>query len=473
MNEQLFDRTEFEIPTPGTVAANSVRGATDTEEPNPGGADPGGAGGRPRLRLPVRDQVEFRWASLDQLLDRDHPARVVWQMVCRLDLVRWLGEVKAVDGRPGRDTTDPRLLVALWVFATAQGIGSAREIARSCKEHLAYQWLCGGVTINHHLLSDFRSQGGEKWDGLLTNIVAGLMAEGLVTLNRAAQDGMKTRANAGQSSFRRKPTLEECLEEARQQVETLKRLADEAPDELSACQRAARERAARERIERIEDAIRQCEELQAQRDATAKKSGRKPQPARASTTDPDARTMKMADGGYRPAVNVQFATDVEGQIVVGVDVTNEGTDNNELPPMLDQIEERYGRAPDEMLVDGGFATQEAIEDAATNHACTVYAPLKEEQKQLEKGADPYAPKKGDTPAVADWRARMGTELAKTVYRLRCQTAEWINAICRNRGLYQMPVRGLKKCRIVALLHAITHNLFQAETLRARAALAGG
>jgi len=434
------------------------------EPPTPAQVAQSMAAGKPRLRVPIRDQIEMRWASLDDLLEADHPVRIVWTAVCGLDLSSWLGEIKAVERHVGRDATDPRLLVALWVFATLKGIGSARELARLCEECLPYQWLCGGVSINYHLLSDFRSQGGEKWDELLTQIVATLLDAELVKMDRVAQDGMRVRASAGKSSFRRRGRLEECLEEAKEQVETLKRLAEEDGEELSRRQRAARERAARERQQRIEEAVRQCEELQQQREASAKQSGRKVDEARASTTDPEARTMKFPDGGYRPGYNVQFATDTESGVIVGVEVTKAGTDSEQLPPMLDQLEERYERVPNEALVDGGFATKGAI-DQADDCGCTVYAPVKDKEKQQAEGKDPHARKKGDSDAVAAWRSRMGTEAAKLIYRLRGQTAEWVNAQCRNRGLWHMPVRGQPRCRIVALLFAIAHNLVVAERLR--------
>jgi transposase len=447
MTGLLFDKGPAEHPSPGQVAQAAV--------------------GRPRLRVPHRDQIEMHWASLDELLEPDHRARLVWMAVAGLRLDCWLKEIKAVEGNVGRDASDPRLLVALWVYATLEGVGSARELARLCEKHLAYQWLCGGVTVNYHLLADFRSQGGEQWDELLTQIVASLLAEGLVSMTRVAQDGMRVRASAGKASFRRRGRLESFLEEARQQVETLKQLADEHSQELSGRQRAARQRAADERAQRIAAAIRNCQELQAQREATAKKSGRKPTEARASTTDPQARVMQFSDGGYRPGYNVQFSTTTQTRIIVGVEVVNAGTDQDQLPPMLEQMEERYHQIPQEALVDGGFASRDSI-DQASQAGCTVYAPLKEEQKQLEDGKDPYAKKKGDSAAVASWRARMGTAAAKTLYQLRCQTAEWVNAMARNRGLWQMPVRGQRKCRTVAVLYAIAHNLMQALKLRAEA-----
>jgi transposase len=458
MSSFLFDKGEAPHPSPAEAAAQF-----EAEEI---------PAGTPRLRVPQRDQVEMHWASLDQLLEAEHPVRVIWAAVCGLNLSRWLQQIKAVEGHVGRDATDPRLLVALWVYATVDSVGSARELARLCEKHLAYQWLCGGVSVNYHMLADFRSQNAAAWDELLTHIVGSLMAEGLVTLKRVAQDGMRVRAHAGKSSFRRKKTLEKCLEEARQQVETLKKLADENPEELNRRQRAVRERAAAERARRIEEALRQCEQLQQEREASAKKSGRKAKEARASTTDPEARVMQFSDGGYRPGYNVQFSTDTDAGVIVGVDTVNVGNDSEQLPPMNDQLQRRYGVTPEEALVDGGFASLDAI-DQCQQSGCTVYAPLKDEEKQREAGKDPHAPKKGDSDAVAAWRVRMGTAAAKAIYRLRCQTAEWVNANCRNHGLWQMPLRGNPKVRTMAMLHAITHNLLQGMKLRAQAATASG
>jgi len=452
MDRMLFDKGEASHPSPGEIAAAQ-------------------ASGNPRLRVPQRSQVEMHFASLDELLEPDHPARMVWAMVCQLDLGRWMREIKAVEGAAGRDATDPRLLVALWVYATIEAVGSARELERLCQKHLVYQWLCGGVSVNYHLLSDFRSRGGDRWDELLTELVASLLAENLVTLKRVAQDGMRVRANAGAASFRRRPRLQQFLAEARQQVEALKRWGDESVEDAARRRQAAQQRAAQERQRRLEEALGHCDQLQQQREQTAKITGKKPREARASTTDPEARTMKFPDGGYRPGYNVQFSTDTASGIIVGVDVTNHGTDSEELPPMLDQLEQRYDRPPEEALVDGGFASLDAIEDAA-RRGCTVYAPLKDEQKQLAAGKDPYAPKRYDGAAVASWRERMGTAAAKLLYRLRGQTAEWVNAVCRNRGLQQMPVRGQAKCRAVAVLYAIAHNILRGATLRAQAVAIG-
>lgn len=451
MSQFLFDKGEPVQPTPAE-AAEAAESA-----------------GKPRLRVPRRDEAVMHWTALDDMLEPEHQARVVWTAVCRLNLGRWLAEIKAVEGHVGRDATDPRLLVALWVYATLDAVGSARELSRLCTLHLAYQWLCGGVSVNYHMLSDFRTRNAAAWDDLLTQIVGSLMAEGLVTMKRVAQDGMRVRAHAGKSSFRRKQTLQTCLDEAREQVEALKLLDDESPSDLSARQRAARERAAADRARRLEEALRNCEELQAEREETAKKSGRPAKEARASTTDAEARVMQFSDGGYRPGYNVQLSTDTETGLIGGVDATNCGSDQEQLPPMLDQFQERYGAVPEEALVDGGFAALEAI-DAAAERGCTVYAPLKDKAKQQLAGKDPYARKKGDSDAVADWRQRMGTAAAQGLYLLRCQTAEWVNAVFRNWDLWQMPVRGQPKARGVAVLYAITHDLLLGEKLRAEAAI---
>lgn len=453
MSDLLFKLDDLPEPTPAQVAVQPARGT-------------------PRLRVPIRDQVEMSWASLDERLDPDSQARVVWSMVCALDLDAWLRDVKAVEHHVGRDANDPRLLVALWGFATLRGVGSARELERLCKVHLAYQWLCGGVSVNYHTLADFRSRGGEKWDDLLTQIVATLMTEGLVTMDRVAQDGMRVRADAGKSSFRRAERLEMFLEEAQRQVETLKQLAETNPDDLTRRQRAARERAARERQERIAEAARQCAELALKKQKRDEGRKEKSAEARASTTDPEARVMKFSDGGCRPGYNVQFATDVESGVIVGVDVTNAGSDGEQMAPMLDQIEKRYETLPDEVLADGGFASLDAIE-STEKRGCKVYAPVKDEAKQKEAGKNPFARKATDSDWIAAWRSRMGEEASKATYRLRAQTAEWVNALCRNRGFQAMPVRGRARCRIVATIFAITHNLIQQGNVRAAAARAAG
>jgi len=426
----------------------------DAGEPAPTAPPPPGT---PRLRLPRRDQVEVQMASLDQLLDPDHPARAVWQAVGQLDLSALLGDIRAVAGTAGRDATAPQLLVALWVYATLQGVGSARQLAQLCADHVAYRWLCGGVSVSHKLLSDFRSGRGEALDEVLTRLVGSLLAEGLVTLDEVAQDGMRVRASAGAGSFRRSSRLADCLAAARRQVAALKALADEDPAALPARQQAARQRAAAERQARVERAVAACEQLRTQRAARGR-SDRTPAEERASTTDPEARRMKFADGGFRPGYNVQFGTATASGIIVGVDVVNAGTDGGQLTPMADQVRRRYGVSPVTMLADGGFATLADIDRLATRHGTRLVAPVKDAAKKQAAGQDPYARQPKDSAATAAWRARMGTAAAQAAYRRRAPTAEWVNALCRNRGLRAFPVRGLERCRAVAVLYALAHNL---------------
>lgn len=429
---------------------------------------------RPRLRIPQRLQREMRYLALDEMLPSEHPARIVWDFVVGLDLSDLLAQIDAVEGARGRDATDPRLLFALWLYATIDGVGSARELDRLCREHLVYQWLCGEVSVNYHLLSDFRVHNAAAVDRALTDGVAVLLEQELVSLNRVAQDGMRVRASAGSSSFRRQPSLEKCQAEAQEQMDALRTQEGEDPGAVSRRQQAARERAARERLERVQQAQANLAEIRETKEQQKEEKGVKFEASelRASTTDPEARKMKMPDGGTRPGYNVQFATTTEGGIIVGVDVTNVGSDAGELAPMIEQIEARFGQKPDEALVDGGFVKKEDIEKLETQEPkVKVYAPIKDEKKKLEQGIDPYQPTKKDGPGVSDWRQRMGTEEAKEVYRQRGPTAEWVNAHARNRGFYQVNVRGLIKVRAVTLWYALAHNVMRAVGLGWRPAAA--
>jgi transposase len=419
-------------------------------------------GAAPRLRLAERHQGEFRMVVLDKLLPPDHQVRMVWEYVCQVDLSPILAKVQAVEGKPGRDTTDPRILLCLWLYATLEGIGAARELDRLCTEHLAFLWICGGVSVNYHLLADFRTDHTEVLDQLLTHSVAALRNEGLVDLERVAQDGMRVRASAGAASFRRRDKLQGYLQEAKKQVERLKEELEHDPTLPNKKRQAARQRAAREKAERLEHALQELEKIEASREARKKGSGDQ---ARASSTDPEARKMKMPDGGFRPAYNAQLATDTDSRIIVGVDMTNAVSDGGQMGPMLDEIKERHDQVPKDYLVDGGFTSRDDINYAATEHKVTVYAPIKEQEKKQQAGKDPFAPQKGDTPPVQDWRQRMGTEGAQRLYRLRAATAEWTNAQARNRGLYRVTVRGLAKVKAVLLLYALVHNLVQGQALR--------
>jgi transposase len=417
--------------------------------------------GAPRLREPVRDQIELRPVDLDGLIGPDHIARVMWDYVCRLDLWALEDAVRARTHIPGQAPVSPRLLLALWLYASSQGIGSARALARLCESHDAYRWLCGGVSVNYHGLADFRTANGDLLDQLLTEHVATLSAAGVIDLDEVVQDGVRVRASAGAGSFRRKKKLHKELKKARRLIAQLRQEASDDPDASNRRIKAAQERAAREREARVAAALDKHAEIEAERTRRAKtnkKQVAEQKEPRASTTDPQARIMKMADGGYRPAYNCQLGTVAKGQIVVSVDVTPSGSDRGLLRPMLDRLKQRYDRRPRRHLVDGGFNKNDDTEWAASV-GVKVYGPPTRSKHQT----DPYAPRHDDGPGVAAWRRRMNSPHGKAVYKRRAMS-ECINARLRQWRLYQFTVRGIAKVRAVLCLHALANNILQGHRL---------
>jgi len=423
----------------------------------PPSASPGDdADSAPRYETANRTQIELTPTDLEALLPPGHAARLVWRFVEGLDLSAFYATIKAREGRAGRPAIDPKILIALWLYATIDGVGSARELDRLCYAHDAYRWLRGGVSVNYHTLSDFRVAQQTALDDLLTQSITTLRHRGIVTLARVAQDGTRVRASAGVGSFRREGTLRECLKEAQKLVERTKR---QGTGGLTRPE-AAQTRAAAERLARVEDALAELPAVAAAKARTAsKRKGREPKEARVSTTDPDARVMKRADGGYRPAYNVQFATDHDSDVIVGLAVTNAGGDQQELMPMLTQIEARVGR-PDTLLVDGGFVVHAAI-DEATARGVRVLAPV----PRRPGSTDPVPVQRTDSPAVAAWRARMQTDEAKQQYRYRGAIAERLNADAHtHRTLGRILVRGLPKVHAWVLWVALAHNLMRSMDL---------
>lgn len=419
-----------------------------------------------RVLRPCREQVEWAPRSLEASIPEDHPVRAIWALLERLDLSAFYASIKAVLGHPGHPTTDPQALLALWLYATAEGVGSARELARLCEEHDAYRWLRGGVPINYHMLSDFRVAHQAALDSLLTETLASMLAERLVTLRHVAQDGMRTRASAGASSFRRKETLEGCLAEARKQVEQMAKEREHPDPGVSRRERAARERGAREREARVEEALRRLPAIKAAKErqskALTKVRREKVTEPRVSTTDPEARVMKMPDGGFRPAYNLQVATDVDSQVIVGVGVVTTGSDGGQALPVAEQVRKRAGSSPQAYLMDGGFASRGDV-TALESQGIAVYAPPRP-PRTTTSGRTQADPRPDDTPEVARWRERMQTEDAKGIYRERAATAECVNAQLRSYGLRQLLVRGTDKVLSVLLLTALAHNLLRWITL---------
>ena len=442
-----------------------------------------------RLRRPDRDQVVWAAAAVDELVPQGHQARVIWAVVRKLDLSAFHAPIKARAGVRGRDATDPALLVALWLYANTRGVGSARELDRLCRESHPYRWLCGGVSLNYHTLSDFRVGHGAALDALFTQVLASMLDRDLVKVHRVSQDGTRVRACAGAASFRGADRLAGLLAEAKAHVAELAALLDDPARsaELTARQRSARRRAARERLAGIEAAVGRLPEIKAKLDeaaaaaaaaappgaapvvapepvappapkAKAAKGRRKPKlKPRASTTDPDARVMKMGDGGYRPAANVQFAVDTVSRAILGVAVSTVGSDMGLAPPMRAQVERRTGGTVAEHLVDGGFLKLDEI-DAAAAAGVTVFVHPKtpSDPAKLDQR---YVPKPDDTPHQAAWRARMGTDAAQAVYRERAATVETVNAdVKTHRGMARFLVRGTDKATCCAFWSAIAYNL---------------
>jgi len=415
-----------------------------------------------RVSRPERSQVNFLPLAIDEMVPSDHRCRIVWRFVMSLDLDPFYQNIQVTRSQAGRNAIAPEVLIALWLMATLDSISSAREIARRCETDLVYRWICGGVAVNYHTISDFRCDHVDKLNDILTSSVASLIHQGFVALEEIAQDGMRVRANAGSSSFRRKPTLDDLHQSAKAHLDELdeqrrqREESDANDDEPRTRTRseAAVERAAREREERIARAIQESEEL---RNRKAKDEDK--QKVRASTSDPDARRMKMADGGTRPALNVQFACDGEARVIVGVDVTNEGTDGGELPPMLDQIEERYGKRPGTALVDSAYATKASVQ-AAESQGTAVVSTVPRSEQLRSHGKDPHQRQKGDSDEYETFRQRMAMAEYQELYKKRPSIAEFPNAHCRNRGLTQFRVRGLAKAKAVALWHALTFNLLR-------------
>lgn len=491
--ESLFEADELPSAPEAATAAAAVQSAAAA----------------PRLLEARRDVVELRPFDLEATIAHDHPARAVWAFVQALDLKPLYGQIRSVQGRAGAPAIDPAILMALWLWATVDAVGSAREVVRLCERDDAYRWLCGGVGVNHHTLADFRTAHGEWLDEQLSRSIAALMQRKLVKLDVVAQDGLRVRASAKAASFRRLSKLQELQQQARQQVQALKTELDADSSASTRRKQAARERAAREREQRLAEALQTLQDLEqrAAERAAGKASRRKalghsarsrnddppPPPSapstaepaaagprsadddaktartikaatkrvpRASTTDPQARVMKMADGGFRPAYNVQLAVDEATQLIAAVQVVNEGSDMHCMQPMHANIEQRYSHTPSYWLADGGYPKHEAIEALSLRGTQPVVPPARSRNPDF----DPLAPQTSDTAPLAAWRRLMASTQGQELYKRRAASVECANAQLRRRGLQQLNVRGLLKAKAVALLHALAHNLMRMRSL---------
>jgi len=437
----------------------------------PSEVDGAGITGKIRFRKANRLQTRMIVQCADDLVPPTHQVRMVAALVQTLDLSRFYKTIKAREGHAGQDATDPQLLVSLWLYACIRGIGSARELARRCSEadgSAPFRWLCGDVTVNHHLLSDFRVDHADALDQLFTQVLASMVDRGLVKVMRISQDGTRVRIGAGAGSFHREERLGKLLEESREHMSELRRQLDdpEYSSGLSARKTAAKKRAVRERQKRLEQAIAQLPELKKKQEEAARQAGRngkrgqqilQKQP-RVSTTDPEARVMKMPNGGFNPAVNVQLASDTASRAILGVEVSDQASDSANLSePMRKQVQDRTGQTVQEHLLDGGYLRVEDIE-RSHEQKVELFVPPKPGRREETAGKE-LEPKRGDSEAILAWKARMSSEEGKAIYKQRASTSETINADLRSyRGLTQLTVRGMVKIKCAALWCALAYNV---------------
>jgi transposase len=513
-------------PGQTTEALPGLETVTGVAQPSP---EPGGAG-QPRVKPVDRSQLSWQMLDVERLIEPEHPARAIWELVGRLKLDGFYAAIEAVEGAAGRTPWDPRLLVSLWIYAYSRGISSAREVARRCTYEPAFQWLCGLGEINHHTLSDFRVDHDASLRELFVQVLGVLSSEGLVSLERVMHDGTRIKANAGADSFRREERLKEHLELARKQVEAMGDPGEEEPSR----KQAAQERALRERQQRLEQAL---QEVQKARQAKRQDK----EQARVSQSDPQARIMKQSDGGYAPSYNVQLSTEASHRIIVGAQVSQSPNDFVHLIGAVAQVEANLGRKPAQVVVDAGFTSRENIltmaeqgvdligpladanlswagqqrrrgvsekfdldkfsYDAKENvYRCPAGESLRHKGREFGPGTVIHKyTARIETCAVCQFRSqccpgnhyhgrsvtraerspvlqqfaeKMQTEGAKAIYRQRGEVAEFPNAWIKDKlALKQFRLRGLVKVGLEILWAALTYNIQQWIRLSWRTKLA--
>jgi transposase len=426
--------------------------------------------GEARVVKAERSQLSWDLVDLDAWLPADHRARIVWAFVLTLNLDPLYAKIKAREGEAGRPAADPGVLLALWLYATIEGVGSAREVDRLSLSDLAYRWLRGGVPLDYHTLSDFRVENDAVLDRLLSESLAALMAEGLVRLEEVIIDGTKVKAAAGKGSFKTAEGLAKAATLAAERVAALKAEVEADPAAQKRRSQAARERAAREAVERAARARAMLDRLAAEKEERAKThktaEDKKGEPT-ASLSDPEARMMRFADGAVRPGWNVQVAATSDHGFIVAIAATDRRNDTGLAVPMVDEVKRLLAAAPLRIIVDGGVATQDDIVTLAErDKPVTVFAPVKPDRQDVTaRSLYLRAAKRAREPAaLQEWRARMATADGEALMRRR-KRIELVNAHIKTRGLGHLLIRGLAKVRPVLCLHALAHNLMTAHRLR--------
>src|SRR5919106_5202346 len=336
------------------------------------------AGQAVRCKAVERNQLLFRTVDVEKLVGPTHRVRALWEFVGQLDLSGFYAEVAAVEGQAGRPVWEPRVVLCLWLYAYSDMVNSARELEQLSEYHPAYQWLTGMEVINYHTLADFRVAHQQTLDELFVQVMGVLSHQGLITLKRVMHDGTKIKASAADKSFRRKATLEDHLKQAREQVAAM---GDPRSEQLSQRTAQAKERALREKRERLEQALKDLEQLEGARSkelAKEEAKGKKKQ-LRVSTTDPQARVMLGAKGAYAPSYNVQISADATAKIIVGVGVSQSGSDAGELEAAVERIETNLGQKPEQIVVDAAYPTQPTIQ-AMADQGIDLIGPVREARK---------------------------------------------------------------------------------------------
>lgn len=425
----------------------------------------------PKLVSPNRSQgVLLMPTSFDSLIEESHPARSVWSFVETLDLGPFVAQIRTRVGEAGRPAVDPHLLLALWMYATVDGVDSGRKLARLCHENLVYRWMCGGVSVEYHTLNDFRSENADALRTVLTRSVSALIAGGVISVETVALDGVRVRASAGASSFRSARRLRELSAAVERRIADLMEAWKENGTDPNSPGPRRKRREAQERVNRLKSAIEAAEELDRVRASElqtntkidkkrrAKIRSTLERGSRASSSDPQSAILKMADGGFRPAVNSYVSTDTRHGFVLDVHVTSDATDNAELPNAVDRLSKAYGTGRvKNVLADSGFRDERAMSEMEKG-GVAVYTPLP--KPRGERAVD--APVRHESAVQRDWRARMTSEEGQNLYGLRGRFIEFVFAGFRNRGLRQLRVRGRLRSTAVLLLHSLTHNFFVAS-----------
>jgi transposase len=510
------------LPGCGSVVAGEAEGESLVK--------PEAAGGKPRYEVIEREQLCWRRVDVERLIGEEHAARAIWEFVGRLDLRGYEEEVRAVEGKAGRPGWEPRLLISLWIYAYSEGVNSGRAIEELCEWEPAYQWLTGARVVNAHTLSDFRVKHAVALQELFVQSLGVLSADGLISLQRVMQDGTKIRANAASDSFCRKERVEQALRQAREQVEAVGALSEE---ETTRRISKARQRAARERQERLEQALKEFNQLA--------EEGKDKEKRRVSTSDPEARVMKQAGGGFAPSYNVQIDTDAKDGVVVAVRVVQAGNDFEQLESGIERVEQNLGKTPQEVVTDGGFVSRDnivamkergiefigpCVDEAGKGQSSYegrgVSAEYQSSQFVYDARSDSYRCPQGkvlsyegkeerhmqvsyryraqrsdcqrcpvrsqccpgnrvtgrsihrseELAEVTEFRQKMQSEQAREIYRQRAQVAETPNLWIKEKfGLRRFSVRGLSKVGMEALWACLTYNICVWMRLRWRQAAA--